>query len=500
WPPLHQVTDLQYLRSVDVSILLPRNHTSADDYYRRFWQRAWDEAQDSLARASPTKSPEHTPCPKVYVYNLSEAFSDTNNSNRTSLSNAFGKVTIGGWNGRLRDTIQHHVGVIFEHRLLHQPDNCYVTDDPTEADLFFVPMLLRRKKASEWASACRDVNATALLDELTHLTPETECKHFFVFPKGHYSGEHCQGWFFDPLPRLRNAMRLAYSHTPGTADDSQLMYFTKAASNPEQAKLRHPNLVSIPYPSSLHWYGTENLHASTKPSLVENETMSSADPELQSGSNATIIASPSQQRTTKEEFEMPSSRHLPSHRPFLMSYVGRFDHGDVEVRRRIQQQCESYQDARKCHLPGSDIRRRSSLPSEDILVKGESIFCLEPAGDSPWRKGLTDSITFGCIPVLFSDLSDDITPWHWEDWKHRARVLIDRDDFLSGRIDLFELLSSIPSDMLRVMQTTLQKHAREYQYSLTDDKRDAFHLTLTKMKEEATKKVLSGQCGTKQIS
>jgi hypothetical protein len=292
-------------------------------------------------------------------------------------------------------------------------------------------------------------------------------------------------------------MRLAYSHTPGTADDDKLMYFTKASSHPEQDRLRYPNLMSVPYPSSLHWHGM-NYQPRVSNNCSQDDDWNVTDV-LDDGNVTSLVEDSDCGNMTDvgtKPWQMPSSRHNPDHRPYLMSYVGRFDHGDVPVRSLIQRQCESYQDPTKCHLPGSDILRRSSLPSQDILVKSRSVFCLEPAGDSPWRKGLADSITFGCIPVLFSDLSDDVTPWHWDDWKHRGRVLVDRDAFVDGRIDLYALLRSIPIELLHLMQKTIRRHARQYQYSLTDDPLDAFHLTMTKMKEETSQKVAQGQCGT----
>ena len=46
-------------------------------------------------------------------------------------------------------------------------------------------------------------------------------------------------------------------------------------------------------------------------------------------------------------------------------------------------------------------------------VKGRSTFCLEPGGDSPYRKSLWDSLAVGCIPVVFSKYSELTAPWHW---------------------------------------------------------------------------------------
>jgi Exostosin family len=430
--------------------------TSMD--YPAFWKEA---AQEAIANSKLLMAPssgtvqsdvatDPPPCPKVYMYNLSSAFQDTNLTKVEDYKWVFGPGTP-GWNGTLRQTRQHHLGVIFQHRLM-QPDNCYITDDPEKADLFFVPLLLEGKKVGEWTSSCESMDVSKLIPELTFLTPETACKHFFVFPKGHYAGENCKGWFFDPLPMFNNTMRLSYSHLPGKADETLTNYLGRSET-PEQDSLRHPNLISVPYPSSLHWHAN---YTSPMPWM---------DVTSQQGQ-----------------------------RKYLMSFVGRFDHGDVPVRQQIQKMCEGYDDPLKCIIPSSSPFRGSSLPSEEILVKQESVFCLEPGGDSPWRKSLSDSITFGCIPVLFSEDSDDVSPWHWGHWKKQGRVLIDREAFANGEIDLYELLGSIPSDLLLLMQGTLERHAHQFQYSLHEDRNDGFHLALEGMKQYSLGMKEQGQC------
>mmetsp|Transcript_46476 Transcript_46476/g.113192 ORF Transcript_46476/g.113192 Transcript_46476/m.113192 type:complete len:714 (-) Transcript_46476:1547-3688(-) len=457
--------------------------------YVQYWDRAKAEALASTQKESNDVPSESLPCPKVFVYNLSKTFHDSKHTH--SRRSVFGPESIEGFHGKLRETNQHHVGVIFEHRL-SLPNNCYATDDPNEADLFFAPVLLSRKKAPKWASTCKSLNVTALLDELVHLTPETSRKHFFVFPKGHYSAENCKGWFFDPHPLLNESMRLAYSHVPGTADDPELMYFTKASPDPARDALRHPNLVSVPYPSSVHWMNfTHDSYIKRNKGIMKKLYWKLHDTAQNAvGTMKDALMGVTFESKLESMYKMPWSDHSPEQRPHLMSFVGRFDHGDVPVRRMIQQQCEKYDDSSICHLPSHEVERRSSLPSDSLLIKGKSIFCLEPAGDSPWRKGLSDSITFGCIPVLFSQLSDDITPWHWGEWKSRGRVLVDREAFVSGKVDLYKLLNTIPHDLLEVMQSTISANARKYQYSLNDDPYDGFHLTMTKLKESSQQRSL----------
>jgi hypothetical protein len=432
--------------------------------YAAFWGAATNEAvANSKVLATPMtdgpwkgktyssgNSTNNVLCPKVYMYNLSSTFQDTNFTKLQDKSWVFGPSSH-GWNGTLRQTRQHHLGVIFQNRLM-QPGNCYATDDPNEADLFFVPLLLNGKKVSDWTSSCKTMDLSMLIPELPFLTEATACKHFFVFPKGHYAGENCKGWFFDPLPIFKSTMRISYSHLAGNVDESLVNYLGRSET-PEIDNLRHPNLISVPYPSSLHWHANY-----TKPMPWKN--------------------------TASQKMQ----------RKYLMSYVGRFDHGDVPVRRQIQQQCEQYNDPIKCVIPTEDPVRASSMPSDDILIKEESVFCLEPGGDSPWRKSLSDSITFGCIPVLFSEDSDEVSPWHWGHWKKQGRILIDREAFVRGEIDLYQLLISIPPELLELMQQTLDQYAHQFQYSLHEDHNDGFHLTMDGMKRYSRNLKEQGQC------
>ena len=47
-----------------------------------------------------------------------------------------------------------------------------------------------------------------------------------------------------------------------------------------------------------------------------------------------------------------------------------------------------------------------------LALAARATFCLEPEGDSPFRKSLSDSIGFGCIPVLFSNLTELVAIVH----------------------------------------------------------------------------------------
>ena len=92
----------------------------------------------------------------------------------------------------------------------------------------------------------------------------------------------------------------------------------------------------------------------------------------------------------------------------------------------------------------------------------------------------------GCIPVLFSRLQDDHTyPWLWGSWHEEARVLVPRQAFLRGELDLNRLLSSAPPELITHFQRTIAQHARVFQFSEVDDGGDQLHALLVGALREA---------------
>lgn len=417
------------------------------DFYQSFWDRSLQLALESKRALDKMSAPDIADCPKVFVFNLSSDFRDVTRKHVASVDYAFGNPTayenpIEGIS--LRSTNQYSLGTILENRL-RQPESCYYTNDPAKADLFYLPINTAPKGSAEVRAMCEKSNVTQLLEEIRAKGLEPDCRYFMTMGKGHYIGRLCTGWFWDPLPVFQPAMRLAYSHAPAVNYFKVSHVETDASEKHPSDQAAYPNLFSVPYPSSLHYL---------------------------SGEASNFLANTTEQRK------------------YLMSFVGKWDHGDVEVRLRIRDLCLSYNDNYKCKL--------EKPSTTNLLVKRSSTFCLEPVGDSPWRKSIADSISFGCIPVLFSNDTDNVTPWFWDHWKHHGRILLGeeyREAFLSGRIDLYQLLSTIPPRLLTLMQDTVAKYCRQYQYSLTDDHGDGVHLALEKMKSLAKEKQRQGICG-----
>ena len=111
--------------------------------------------------------------------------------------------------------------------------------------------------------------------------------------------------------------------------------------------------------------------------------------------------------------------------------------------------------------------------------KAESVFCLEPGGDSPYRKSIYDSMLLGCIPVVFSQYVENVSPWHWGVFRDDSRVLIDERAYAAGELDLVQHLRDIPRQRIAQMQAAIRMHAHRLQYALDDVPHDAVETLLT---------------------
>eukprot|EP00966_Prymnesium_polylepis_P296586 6851778-Prymnesium_polylepis.1 len=82
--------------------------------------------------------------------------------------------------------------------------------------------------------------------------------------------------------------------------------------------------------------------------------------------------------------------------------------------------------------------------------------------------------------------ADDYTyPWLWGSWREEARVLVPRQAFLSGRLDLNRLLSSAPPELIAHLQRTIAQQARVFQFSEVDDEGGQLHALIVGALREA---------------
>ena len=102
-------------------------------------------------------------------------------------------------------------------------------------------------------------------------------------------------------------------------------------------------------------------------------------------------------------------------------------------------------------------------------------FCLEPGGDSPYRKGFYDALATGCIPVVFGAFNARVAPW----FVPRGVVVeLNETAYLAGDLDVLAFLAAMPADEVSRRQELLAAGAVKVQYAIDDVPGDAVETLL----------------------
>ena len=370
---------------------------------------------------------------------------------------------------------------------------CPRTLDPSEADIFLVPVLPKAKSGGGWVAACNATGADemSLVKALPHLNERTAHRHVMVVAKGLASAKTCD-WFLEPKTLLKRAVRVAYSakvvlpkadfdaaRTKPRYGPAHLPYVPRSAvyydrTLPAGDELRAelfvaPNLVSIPYATSVHGAAAAGDVGERAPWSRRHH------------------------RNLLMSFQGKLGREAGSHRGATNGTFIVDKHYGAAVRARVVQICEAAPE-NFCHVDLIAYRERSKCflglgttsfhPETMELAKAKSVFCLEPLGDSPYRKSIWDSLSLGCIPVVFSLYSEITAPWHWGPWRNASRVYVPEARLNDDAFDLVDHLRSIPEADVKAMQATIAHHARSIQIAVDDVPHDAFETLVRRLVAE----------------
>ena len=166
-------------------------------------------------------------------------------------------------------------------------------------------------------------------------------------------------------------------------------------------------------------------------------------------------------------------------RPYLVTYVGSAVSGAAKMRKEMIYFCDLHSaDCKHSHYNKNgerDPELADGAENPHYKYSLKSVFCLQPMGDLPTRKGLFDVIMFGCIPVVFHPLSASaMYTWHWstELWKDIAveipmnMVDGDKPALFSDPIQHLKDLMEKEPEKVAQRQKLLREHAFELSYSL----------------------------------
>ena len=163
-------------------------------------------------------------------------------------------------------------------------------------------------------------------------------------------------------------------------------------------------------------------------------------------------------------------------------------HRQMELRRALLSQCStSPATCRTVSFNGRYTLANTDDPQGHAMLRAtldgyrKSTFSLQPAGDDPARKGLIDSVTCGCVPVVFQEQQQQLWPHHWAAWVREATVRLPMDAVLNGTLDVLAALRAIPQRRIARMQQVLRANAHRLHYALVgarDAAGDALEITL----------------------
>lgn len=165
-------------------------------------------------------------------------------------------------------------------------------------------------------------------------------------------------------------------------------------------------------------------------------------------------------------------------RPILFSFAGGARNA-ILIRGQIIDQCRR---SPLCKLLSCD---RGACQSPQPLMKlfEQSIFCLQPQGDSATRRSIFDSMLAGCIPVFFHVDSFSGYSWHFPPNQSEYSVFISEDHIRSGILSIESVLRRISLHQIRKMRETIIRLVPNLVYadprgSILKESTDAFGIAM----------------------
>lgn len=159
-------------------------------------------------------------------------------------------------------------------------------------------------------------------------------------------------------------------------------------------------------------------------------------------------------------------------RKYAVSFTGStasFSRRSVMIRRKMKADCEKHPE---CFANVMHSHFDVKLSDKAKFVNLDSIFCLNPPGDMPTRKGFFDSILAGCIPVT-TDHYSAYDQWFWHlgrEIHNKTSIYIPKSKFMSDDFDAIQYLVDLVhhGSIVREMRKNIAKYAPRLQYRLPE--------------------------------
>ncbi|XWS09270.1 hypothetical protein CRYUN_Cryun40dG0071500 [Craigia yunnanensis] len=239
--------------------------------------------------------------------------------------------------------------------------------------------------------------------------------------------------------------------------------------------------------------GYESDWGSRLMNLPESMNMTMLSIESTSWSNEFSIPYPTYFHPSSDSEVIRWQKRVRSRkRRYLFSFAGapRPTMND-SIRGEIINQCLASKNTCKfldCYSGGN----RCDTPVEVIKVFRDSIFCLQPPGDSYSRRSTFDSILAGCIPVFFHPFSAYAQYiWYFPKNYTKYSVYIPANDIKDGRVSINEALSQFSKNQVLAKRKQVLKLIPKVIYadprSRLDRFEDAFDIAVKRVLKRVEK-------------
>jgi hypothetical protein len=403
---------------------------------------------------------------KIYVYDMPAMFTtraincinQSTNSQHMDLGNCgFGANMHKDDIMLVHDTHQFALEVLIHHKMLTSP---YRTLNPGAADIFYAPIY------GGPLSYC-DSNSSEKIRIV---------KDFFKFLKR-------SDYFREGRPHLSALGRIqrenAHSTWPLLAhrDSHRILYLTIEKEIRGNLSLRGHNpkvkVIPVPYPSYAHYHPDGLLKEG-------NEFRLSQKNFLQRERNVYLFWAAG----SRQSNQLRANIIMPQFNSTELSYEQY-----MSGLKTKKPQSQELADPSRLYVPIIWLLTpefQSFHHNITIQWMQHSVFCLQPAGDSPTRKSIYDAIAAGCIPVLFDNRYGEVAyPFSTRLNYKEFTVSLSLSD--QTKMNYLEIIKSRYSskDIKRLQQRLFQvAHMFQYSYPLNNgEQKDAMGPIMDEVKK-----------------
>lgn len=362
---------------------------------------------------------------KIYIYNLPKKFNQEILKIYEVWDAKCYSFEFCGFGARLfnpesgvhvHDSHQFSLEVLVHHLLQLSP---YRTLDPEQADLFYIPAYIGLQCLY---ASFKNVSATNKL--INELFAYLQSQPYFASGKPHFSS----------LAKIEMEMRsqgcCPYLLHPQSAD----ITFLSIEKETRYQSALHQRVITVPYPSYIHLDRSvtsrnQYLHTSSRSVFILLAAGS-----RRSNPYRNLIMDQFREKTHLSYPEYTATKQRRSEFPMVMYITG-------------------------------DCDQRAKHSTVRWML--QSVFCLQPPGDSPTRKSLYDSLLSGCVPVLFP-YSGQQPVWAFQDRLNFTEftVTIPYKYMHSKNNSVYQYLAELSVQHVESLQREVQRVAHWFQYSI----------------------------------